>query len=570
MSSENRIRLLIDQKVRVRDGVRLSVDVFLPPGAGPFPAILTRNPYESNSPDNLERGAWWADRGYVFVSADCRGRYESEGTFYPHHPDGKDGFDTLEWVAGQPWCNGAVGTTGMSYGGAVQWELAALGSPHLKAMAAHVYGENRFRDLHYIGGAFQLTLSLLAAITFSTNLSTTSCARVFDNGRTLRELPLIDLDVVTIGKQIPWYRDWLTHHTYDEYWNEIDTADKYDRIDAPVFMRGGWFDAFSPGMFRLWQGMTRRGKTERARRNQKLLVGPWAHVEPDGTRLGDLDFGPSAYIESVAEEKRWFDHWLRGIDNGVADEPPIKIFVMGENVWRYENEWPLERARLAPYYLHSGGSANSAAGDGVLSPEKPGEEPPDRFDYDPDRPVPSIGGNLSTGAWVWTTTAADPIIPGPIDQRIIERRDDVLVYTTETLLEDLEVTGLLEVILYAASSAPDTDFTARLVDVYPTGEAIVMAEGIIRARYRNGVEETQLLVPGEVERFRIELYPTSNVFRRGHRIRLDVSSSSFPRFSRNLNTDEDIATGTRIEVAHQTIEHSTAHPSHVLLPIIPR
>ena len=565
----DRTRFLIDQKVPMRDGVNLSVDVVLPKGPGPFPVVLLRNPYESDSQKSLDRGVWWAEHGYAWVSGDCRGRYESEGEFYPYHPDGPDGHDTLNWIAKQSWSDGKIGTAGSSYGGLFQWQLAPLGSPHLKAMAPHVICDDYFSNYHYVGGAFQLGLSLLAAITFNTNTPVPGYGPIFDNGRTLRHLPLIDLDLETIGKKIPWYRDWITHPTYDEYWKEIDTSLQYSKIDAPVFIRCGWFDAYPDGTFRMWQGMTQHGKTEKARRSQKVLMGPWSHAEPDGTRLGDLDFGPDSYIQIIEEEKRWFDYWLKGIDNGVMDEPPIKIFVMGANEWRYESEWPLARTRFTPYYLHSGGRGNSLAGDGKLSPESPGEEEPDHYDYDPERPVPSIGGNLSTSSWAWSREGEEPIIAGPMDQRVIERRDDVLVYTSDELSEDLEVTGPLEVVLYAASSARDTDFTARLVDVYPEGHSPVMAEGIIRARYRKGFTQAELLEPGKVEEYRIQLYPTSNVFKAGHRMRVDISSSNFPRFSRNLNTGEDVATGTRMEVAHQTVLHTSQYPSHIVLPIIP-
>ncbi len=566
----HKVRYLIDQRVRMRDGVDLSVDVILPREQGRFPAILLRTPYESNSQRSLERGTWWAQHGYAFVSGDCRGRYESEGTFYPYHQDGADGHDTLEWIASQPWSVGKIGTAGGSYGGLFQWQLAPLGSPHLKAMAAHVICDDYFADYHYPGGAFQLTLSLMAAITFTTNMPTPSFADIFDNGRLLRHLPLIDLDVEAIGKKIPFYRDWLEHSEYDDYWREIDTSLRYGEIDVPVFIRCGWFDAYPGGTFRLWEGMTQEGKSERARTGQKVLMGPWSHGEPDGSRMGDLDFGPGAYVKIIEEELRWFDHWLKGIDTGLMDEPPIRIFVMGVDEWRSENEWPLARTRFTPYYFHSDGRANSLHGGGTLSPQPPGAEPADRYDYDPERPVPSIGGNLSTASWAWTVEADEPVIHGPVDQRTIERRDDVLVYTSDYLEQDLEVTGPVEVILHAASSAPDTDFTARLVDVYPSGQALSVTEGILRARFRNGFEKPELLEAEEVQRYTIQLYPTSIVFLKGHRIRVHISSSNFPRFSRNLNTGEDVATGTRMQIAHQTVLHSVEYQSHILLPLIPR
>jgi putative CocE/NonD family hydrolase len=336
---------------------------------------------------------------------------------------------------------------------------------------------------------------------------------------------------------------------------------------VPVVQQGGWYDAYTAAMFRMWNGIRERGASEKARKNQKIYIVPWTHHIPEGSKLGDIDFGPNAYVDLNAEDLRWFDHWLKGITNGIMDEPPIRLFVMGSNVWRHEHEWPLARTVFTPYYLHSQGRANSLMGDGTLTPLAPTEEPPDHYDYDPDNPVPTLGGNNTT--WTQMKFAVDQILPGPIDQRPVERRDDVLVYTGPVLEHNLEVTGPLEVVLYAASSARCTDFTAKLVDVHPGGEAIHLAEGILRARYRNGYEKAELLVPGEVAEYRIELAPTSNVFLAGHRLRVEISSSNFPRFNRNLNTGEDVATGTRMEVAHQTVLHDARYPSHILLPVIP-
>ena len=563
------VRFLIDQRVPTRDGFDLSVDVILPGGNGRFPAVLLRTPYESAAQRSLERGTWWAERGYAFVTADCRGRYESEGSFYPYHPDGPDGHDTLEWIAGQPWSDGKVGMAGSSYGGLVQWQTAPLGSPHLAAMAAHVICDDYFSNYHYVGGAFQLGLSLMAGVTFNTNMPVPGFGPVFDHGRVWNHLPLIELDIKTIGREIPWYRDWLAHSKYDDYWKEIDTSRQFENIDVPVFIRCGWFDAYPDATFRLWNGMKARGKSDLARNSPRVLMGPWTHSEPEGTRLGDLDFGPESLKVIVEEERRWFDYWLKGIENGVMDDPPLRIFVMGINEWRAEHEWPLARTQFTPYYFHSQGNANTALGDGFLSPSAPTNEPSDQFTYDPARPAPSVGGNLSTASWPWTEAGENPIIAGPVDQRVIERRGDVLVYTGDRLEDDLEITGPLEVVLYASSSAPDTDFTARLVDVHPNGQAIVLAEGILRARFRKGFDQEIMLDPGTIEQFRIQMYPTSNVFLKGHRIRVDISSSNFPRFSRNLNTGEDIGTGTRMQVAHQTVAHTGDFPTHIILPIIP-
>jgi putative CocE/NonD family hydrolase len=410
----------------------------------------------------------------------------------------------------------------------------------------------------------------MAAITFSTNVAFAQrgCAHLFGNQRFYRQLPLIDADIAAVGRQIPYFRDWLEHAEDDDYWGAINTEQKLDQIDVPICQQGGWYDAYTASMFRMWNGVRQRGYSERARQNQKIYIVPWTHHIPEGSRLGDLDFGPNAYVDLNQEDLRWFDYWLKGVDNGIMDEPPIRIFVMGANEWRFEREWPLARTVFTPYYLHSGGKANSLAGDGALTPEPPSGAPADRYDYDPDNPVPTLGGNNTT--WTQMKFAADQILPGPIDQRPIERRDDVLVYSSPILEQDLEVTGALEVVLYAASSARDTDFTAKLVDVHPTGPAIHIAEGIIRARYRNGFTQAELLEPGEVAEYHIELAATSNVFLKGHRLRLEISSSNFPRFNRNLNTGENVATGTRWQVARQTILHSSEYPSHIRLPVIPR
>ncbi len=564
------VRYLYDLKVPMRDGARLSADVYLPRGGDSFPTILLRTPYESTRDAHIEWAVWWAKRGYAVVIQDNRGKFESEGTFYAYRDDGPDGHDTLAWIARQPWYDGKIGTSGRSYGGIFQWQLAPYRSPYLTAMAPQVIMGDYFKDCHYIGGAIQWALTIMAAITFSTQVALTQKgnAYLFGTERFYRHLPLIDADVEAIGRAIPFFRDWLGHPTYDEYWRAINTEEKLGEIDVPVYQQGAWYDPYTAAIFRLWNGMRERGHSERARKNQKVTIIPWTHHIPESTRLGDVDFGPTALVDLNAEDLRWFDYWLKGIDNGIMAEPPVRIFVMGENAWRFEREWPLARTELTRYYLHSGGRANSLYGDGTLTPEPPGAEPPDRYEYDPERPVPTLGGNNST--WTLMKYAADQILPGPIDQRPLEKRDDVLAYTSPPLERDLEVTGPLELVLYAASSARDTDFTAKLSDVHPDGRVLNLAEGIIRARYRASYERTELLRPGEVERYRVELAPTSNVFRRGHRVRLDISSSNFPRFDRNLNTGEDVATTTRMAVARQTVLHTGEHPSHIVLPIIPR
>jgi putative CocE/NonD family hydrolase len=563
------VHLLYDQKAPMRDGVRLSADVYLPVASGPFPTILTRTPYESLRDTFVDRGVFWARRGYAFCVQDVRGRYESEGVFGADAQEAVDGLDTLDWVAAQSWCNGKIGMWGRSYGGLTQWQVLRHGSPHLSCNAPHVMAADYFHDYHYVGGAFQLALSIVAVIIWESGLAMIreNSAALFNNPRFYSHLPLIDLDVLALGREVSYWREWLAHSTNDEYWQGLSTLGENLRVAAPIFQQGGWYDPYCGSILHNFNAISRHGDTEGARNAQHVLIGPWSHDEPDDTRMGDLELGPEAYLDIWQEDLRWYDRWLKGIDVGTAGDPPIRIFVMGANRWRDEHEWPLARTEYAPFYLRSGGSANSLYGDGGLSPEAPGGEDPDRFAYDPQRPVPTLGGVHSIQ--MMSAHAETPIIHGPVDQRPVERRDDVLVYTSPPLEDDLEVTGPIELVLYAASSAFDTDFTAKLVDVHPDGRAMCITEGIIRARYRHSDRHPSLLEPGAIEAYRVTLYPTSNVFLRGHRIRLDISSSNFPRFSRNLNTGEDVASGTRMEVAHQTVLHDSQHPSQLILPIIP-
>jgi putative CocE/NonD family hydrolase len=564
------IRYLYDLKCPLRDGVKLSTDVYLPSVSGRWPVIFLRTPYETTHAPHIEWAVWWARRGYAVAIQDDRGKYESEGTFYAYHDDGRDGHDALAWIADQPWCDGKIGMSGRSYGGIVQWQLAPYRSPHLAALAPQVIMGDYFGDCHRIGGAVQWALTIAAAITFHTAVAFTQlgATHIFGNQRFYRHLPLITADIEAVGHAIPFYRDWFEHQTYDDYWRAINTEEKLHEIDVPVYQQAAWYDPYTAAMFRAFNGIRERGYSDRARKNQKIYCIPWTHHIPESSKLGDLDFGPQGYVDLKIEDLRWFDYWLKGIDTGVMSEPPIRIFVMGENVWRFEKEWPLARTQFTPYYLHSRGQANTLYGDGALAPDLPANDPPDRYAYDPDNPVPTLGGNNST--WTLMKFAQDQIYPGPLDQRPLERRDDVLCYTSAVLERELEVTGPLQVVLYAESSARDTDFTAKLVDVYPDGKAIHLAEGIVRARHRTSLERVEFLEPNAVAEYRIQLAPTSNVFKPGHRLRVEISSSNFPRFDRNLNTTDPVGFGTQMQIADQTVLHTRRYPSHILLPVIPK
>ena len=569
-STMHEVRLLHGLRVPMRDGVQLSADVYLPRfEQGPFPTIVTRTPYESGRDVFIELGVWWAERGYAFAVEDCRGRFESEGVFHAYFPEIEDGYDTLEWVAAQIWCNGKIATWGRSYGALTQWLMAPLQSPHLTCMAPHVICDDFFSDCHYIGGAFQLMLSMGAMTIWETNLATVvgnQAAKLFQNRAFWNHLPLIELDEWAIGRKVPYWREWLEHSTYDAYWERCNTMGRYDQIAVPAFQQCGFFDPYTAAGFRRFNGISQQGATPQARTQQRILVGPWSHEVPESTRMGAMDFGPESLLDIREEERRFFDWQLRGIEGGMATEQPIQIFVTGTGRWRYADQWPLPDTRYVPHYLRSNGRAHSDSDDGGLIPEPPGNEPPDRFTYDPQDPVPTRGGNLSVQ--MMSQHAEDPLLAGPVDQRSIEARTDVLVYTSPVLAEDLTVIGPIQVLLYAASSARDTDFTARLTDVDQKGRSLVLSEGILRGRYRKGTIKTELLEPEEVDEFKIELCPACHVFLAGHCLRLDISSSNFPRFSRNLNTGEDVATGTRMQTARQTVLHTGQYPSHIVLPVV--
>ncbi|MBM3948854.1 MAG: CocE/NonD family hydrolase [SAR202 cluster bacterium] len=554
------VRAQYNVKVPMRDGVRLSADIYFPrEGEGPWPVILTRTPYDNMAPWVQGPAVFWPQHGYVYVAQDCRGRYDSEGEFYPFANEFKDGYDTVEWIGRQPWCDGNVGMSGPSYVGNVQWQAAVGGSRFLKTIIPEVIGDNLYESPNYQGGTFQLGWS--ATWAFRMAGRTMQQINLYNWGQVFPSLPLRDLPA-TAGKDIAWFKDWVDHPDYDDYWKALAIKERYEDIKIPVLQIGGWYDFFTAGTLLNYAGMKARGGSPAARRHQAVVMGPWIHraAIEEITHAGEVDFGKSSYLDLMAIKLRWFDRWLKGIKNGVDAEAPLKLFAMGENAWKNENEWPLARTKFTRWYFHSGGKANSLMGDGMLSPRKPGNEPADQYAYDPAFPTPTRGG----------CNCCDPEILdwGAFDQRPAEYRQDVLVYTSEPLKEDLEVTGPVIVKLHAASDCRDTDFTGKLVDVAPDGYAVNLCDGIVRARYRESTSAQKPLRPGTAYEFTIDLWPTSNVFKKGHRIRVDIASANFPRFDRNLNTGNPVGTDTSMKVAHQTVFHDAAHPSHILLPVI--
>ena len=581
----------------MRDGVKLAADLYLPAKGGKsvrgeFPAILERTPYDKTN--KVNEGRYFARRGYVAVMQDVRGRFESEGTWYAFAKEAPDGYDTVEWIARQPWCDGNVGTIGGSYCGSDQSALATLNPPHLKAMFISVGASNYHTCSMRQNGACELRFMIYAfrmATTSREALADPSLRTVLTEAhdRVREWLARTPLKRGTSPlKFLPSYEQWildvLTHGDYDEYWKQrgYSIEEHYDEhADVPTYYLGGWYDSYARATTNNYRSLSKiKGEPI------KLIMGPWTHGGWGVSHAGDIDFGPEAVMDDYNGFRlRWFDRWLKGIENGVEEERPVTLFTMGGGdgrknnngrlnhggVWRQEHEWPLARTQYTNYYLHA---------DGTLSPDLPKESPPSTYTFDPRDPVPTIGGGISA--------AGDVMAPGGFDQRggsrffgckdtlPLSARNDVLVFCTPPLAEDLEVTGPVTVKLWASSSEVDTDFTAKLIDVYPPDEdcpqgfELNLTDSIIRARYRNAREKAELMEPGKIYEFTIVLYPTSNLFQAGHRIRLDISSSNFPRFDINPNTGGSLGLERKFVLADNGIYHDPAYPSHIVLPVIPR
>lgn len=559
----NDIRMENRVPVQMRDGTVLYADVYRPVKDGRYPVIVSRTPYGVEL--TYAAPVFFARRGYVFVFQDVRGRFESEGKWDAFRQEDQDGYDTIEWAARQPWSNGKVGMQGKSYLGHVQWQAAKALPPHLVTIFPDVAPTSIYHHAVTLNGGWRLSLAFgWGAVRAESRIGQNPGIYSQEAGlqhlsyeQIVWHLPLIDMPRLA-GRNSGFYADWIRHPDYDEYWKALSVEEHFEKLSLPVHTFGGWFDILTQGTINGYVGMARRGKTTQAREGSQMLIGPWGHGP--SPKFGDLDFGPQAVVDIRALELRWFDHWLKGIENGLRQVPPVTLFVMGANRWRYESEYPLARTDYRKMYLHSAGKANSVRGDGSLAWNPPPQSPADSFLYDPRNPVPSLGGSNCCGT---------PTIAGPVDQRSIESRQDVLVYTSDVLSDPIEVTGPVKLVLHASSDAPDTDFVAKLVDVFPDGRAINVAEGIMRSRYREGLSQPKLMEPGRTYSFTIDLVATSNQFQAGHRIRLDLTSSHFPQFDRNLNTGEPFGMSSKLRVATQTVQHSPPYPSHLVLPVIP-
>jgi putative CocE/NonD family hydrolase len=584
--------------VPMRDGVKLSTDLYFPEGvSGKLPVILVRTPYDKNAwrgrkgaPAERSVGMpayLFAGLGYVVAVQDVRGKYESEGTYLYHGGHARDGYDATSWIVAQPWSSGKVGTYGCSYLAETQYQQATQRHPNLTAMIPQGAGPVQYRAGGAIeGGAIELAAvvgwfrMLGSKLYYRPPLGTPrdvflATSSYFRPAPTLPEidyrpiwssLPVVDM-LKKAGAPPTDFEDIVSRDPTDAWWDKTDKIKPTDRFDVPALHISSWYDSVVGETLSLFNQLRTNAETARGRENQFAIIAPTGHCRSESTTertmVGHRDVG-DARLDHLGIYYRWFEHWLKGVDNGVTARPKLQLYVMGKNQWRDESEWPLARTQFTRYYLRSDGKANSRFGTGSLSVTAPAAEPPDEFIYDPASPVPSVGGNFCTAC---ANSAA--VADGAIDQSEVETRQDVLVYTSPVLERGVEVTGPLKAVLYVSSTARDTDFTVKLVDVYPNGVAYNLQEGILRARYRTGFETKVWMKPGEVHQVTIDLHVTSNYFGAGHRIRVEVASSNFPRFDRNLNTGGNNYDETTWVVARNSVHHSAKYPSHLLLPVIP-
>jgi putative CocE/NonD family hydrolase len=574
-----------DVPARMRDGTVLKADVYRPATQAAVPVVLMRTQYGKAAaqiqPSRFRAPAWFASHCYLVVVQDIRGLGVSGGTFYEYANDADDGYDTVEWAATLPGSNGKVGLYGSSYVGATQWLAAIRTPPHLVTIVPANTSSDYYQNWTYEDGAFRLafiepwmmdTIALSAARQRGDLKTVDGLTEAVRNAaRWQHYRPYVTFPPLRPEdpSAAPYFFDAIRHPTYDEYWKRWSIRGHYDQVTVPVLHFEGWYDAFLAGGLENFTGMVARGGSAAARAGQRIVIGPWDHIgwgRPDSIQAPMLkDIGPVGDSPINELMLAWFDHYLKGRPSSVSG-PTVDYFMMGANQWRSTTAWPVPGTRFTRYYLGSGGHANTSAGDGTLAPQgsPQGPEatgPTDTYRYDPSDPVPSVGGH--------SCCAATSGPQGPYDQGPVEQRPDVLVYTTAPLAEQTEVTGPITVTLYAATSAPDTDFTAKLVALRPDGTALNLNNGIQNAQLRTSLERAEPVIPGRVNEYTIHVWPTSYLFPAGARIRLEISSSDFPQFAPNPNSGHPFGADTAWQPADQTIYHDPGHPSSVTLPIVP-
>ncbi len=555
----------------MRDGIKLATDIYRPKAEGKFPVILTRTPYKKEMVELQAR--YYTRRGYVFAVQDCRGRFSSPGIWEPFINEPQDGYDSIEWLASQPWSNGKVGMIGGSYVGWVQWWAARERPPHLVTIIPNVSPPDPFYNIPYEYGVFFILGGIWWADVLETeataDLSGVALSRISEKKykKLLDTLPVIDLDKKVLGKENPYWRKWIDHPTNDEYWERANFLENLKDVRIPVFHQSGWFDGDGIGSKLNYLKMKSHGHPY-----QKLILGPWGHTDRAMRRIGDIDFGPQAIVDLQRAYLRWFDYWLKGIDNSITKDPLVSIFVMGINKWLYDKEYPLSYTQFQEWYLQSNGQANTSKGDGRLTSEPPPEEAPaDAYIYDPGDPTPNPDFYEETAEEEKKVKSAEEKKKEREAQheKITQTRSDILVYQTEPLEKPLTFAGPLSAVLYASTSAEDTDWFMRVVWVNKEGKTHSLAEGKIRARFRESMKKSVLLTPGKIYRYTLDLWQTGITIPAGDSLRVEVSSASFPVFSRNLNTGGHNEKEIDYVKAEQRIYHSKAYPSHILLPVIP-
>ena len=558
LTSIPEIQVQSNVAVPMRDGVHLAADIYLPNQPGPFPVLLTRTPYNKNR--GAREAQLYAEQGYAVVVMDSRGIYGSEGEWSPYVDEALDGYDTQQWIGAQDWCDGNIGMYGTSYPGFTQLLPAPYRSPYVKALVPVASQSDNYGSIWSTNGLYHLALGLSwgarqEAIATGNSIPDLNWMEV------VTQLPL-ESALAKVGVYSEFVSNTIRHDAYDDFWKQMSIRDQYGEMDVPAFHVTGWYDDLISETVLNFTRMRELSRSSESRRWQKLLIGPWGHGVRPNRFYGDMDFGGGVDIDFSALEIEWFDYHLKGARNGLHEQAPIRIFVMGDNVWRDEYEWPLSRAIPTTLFFHSNGFANTRFGDGKLSEVLPADEPSDQYSYDPRSPVPTYGGHGCCGAGLTPD--------GPLDQRSTQQRQDVLVYTSDPLVEDTEVTGAPRVQLFFSTDVTDTDFFVTLSDVYPDGRSILITEGAVRTRFRDSVEKPTLLTPGKIYEVEIPMWETSNVFKDGHRIRLHITSSNFPRFNRNLNSGRPMAEETKadIRVATQTVYHDRTHSSAITLPVI--
>ncbi len=557
--------------VPMRDGIKLSTDIYRPKGEGKFPVILIRTPYKKEMSE-LD-GKYYSRRGYVVAIQDCRGRFGSSGDWEPFVNEKADGYDAIEWLAVQPWSTGKVGMIGASYLGWVQWFALSQNPPHLTTIIPNVSPPDAFFNFPYEYGVFFIFGGIwwadIVASEATGDLSGVKMSAVFDKkyGKLLRDLPVIELDKKVLGGENKYWRMWIKHNTNDDYWARASFSQSLEKANIPVFHQSGWFDGDGIGSKLNYAALAKHGKS-----TQKLILGPWGHTPEAQRMLGDIDFGPEAAPDLPRMYLRWFDHWLKGIDNGINKEPLVSLFVMNTNKWVHGDKYPLPQTKFEKWYFGSSGQANTSKGDGKLTREVPSaDSPPDKYTYDPGDPTPNPGFYEESEEEEKKEKAVEEQkkLAKKRHEKVTDARKDILVYTTDPFEQPYTFAGPISATLYAASSAKDTDWFVRLIEIESDGELHSLVEGRFRARFRESMSQPRLLEPGKIYEYTIDMWQTGMTVQKGSKLRVEIASASYPFFSRNLNTGGHNEMETAYVPANQTIYHDSKHPSHILLPVIP-